>query len=189
MLPIVLLGSPGSGKGTQGTRLAEYYNIPHISTGEILRDHVRRGTVVGWCIKETVAQGLLVPDELMTDLVTGRLKEDDCKHGYILDGFPRTLAQAQWFYAHYRQPFVFLLDVAKDEVLRRIAARGQGRPDDAQSEIVLGRIREYEEFTAPLIGYYQREGNFQRVDGTAGVEATFDAITNFLVSKEAVAYG
>src|SRR5271154_307617 len=189
MKPIVLLGSPGSGKGTQGRMLADYFEIPHISTGEMLRDHVQRGTVVGFCVKETLAKGLLVPDELMTDLITGRLKQADCKNGYILDGFPRTLQQAQWFYVHYQQPIVFLLDVSEVEVLRRIAARREGRPDDGSAEIVLGRLQEYAQFTAPLIGYYEREAELYRVDGMAGVEPAFNGIKLVLESKEAIAYG
>src|SRR5208283_2127296 len=131
MQPIVLIGSPGSGKGTQGKKLAAYFNIPHISTGDILRDHVQRGTIIGHCIKETVDKGGLVPDELITDLLAGRLRAEDCANGYILDGFPRTLQQAEWLYAHHGQPIVFLLDVPEGEVLRRIAARNEGRPDDA----------------------------------------------------------
>jgi adenylate kinase len=186
MQPIVLIGSPGSGKGTQGRKLSAYFEIPHISTGDILRDHVQRGTVVGFCVKETLAKGLLVPDELMTDLVTGRLKADDCKNGYILDGFPRTLQQAQWFYAHYEQPIVFLLDVPEEEVLRRIAARGDGRPDDNATDIILGRLHEYEQFTEPIIGYYERESILYHVNGMAGIDGTFEAIKNIL---EPIAWG
>ena len=189
MQPIVLLGSPGSGKGTQGRKLAEYFEIPHISTGEMLREQVQQNTVIGFCVKETVAKGLLVPDELMTDLISWRLKEDDCANGYILDGFPRTIQQAQWYYAHYQQPVVFLLDVPEAEVLRRIAARNEGRPDDGSAEIVLGRLQDYAQFTAPLVGYYEREANLYRVDGAAGVEPAFEKIVSVLESKEPIAYG
>jgi adenylate kinase len=186
MQPIVLIGSPGSGKGTQGRKLADYFDIPHISTGDILRDHVQRNTVVGFCVKETLAKGLLVPDELVTDLITGRLKQADCKNGYILDGFPRTILQAQWFYAHYEHPVVFVLEVPEAEVLRRIAARSEGRSDDKATDIVLDRLREYEQFTEPIIGYYERESNLYRVNGMAGIDGTFEAIRNIL---EPIAYG
>jgi adenylate kinase len=186
MQPIVLIGSPGSGKGTQGKKLAAYFDIPHISTGDILRDQVQRNTVVGFCVKETLGKGLLVPDELMTDLVTGRLKQADCGNGYILDGFPRTIQQAQWFYAHYEQPAVFLLDVPEAEVLRRIAARNEGRPDDKSMDIVLGRLHEYEQFTEPIIAYYEREANLYRIDGMAGIEGAFQRIVDIL---EPIAYG
>ncbi len=186
--PIVLLGSPGSGKGTQGRRLADYFGIPHISTGDMLRDHVQRSTIIGRCIKETLDKGLLVPDELMTDMITSRLKADDCKNGYILDGFPRTIQQAEWFYAHYQQPIAFLLDVPEEEVLRRIAARNEGRPDDKAADIVKDRLREYAEFTAPIIEYYRRESNLYCIDGMAGVDRAFEWIRLVLESKE-VAWG
>ena len=189
MQPIVLIGSPGSGKGTQGAMIADYFGIPHISTGEMLRDHVRRGTIIGHCIKETLDRGALVPDSLMTDLIASRLSAADCAGGYVLDGFPRTVQQAQWYYAHYSQPLVLLLDVPKEEVLRRIANRNEGRPDDAQSETVLARIREYEEFTAPLIGYYEREAKLYRVDGTLGIDGTFERIKNLVEPKEGIAWG
>src|SRR5271170_3338101 len=98
MQPVVLLGSPGSGKGTQGRKLADYFGIPHISTGEILRDHVERGTVIGFRVKDLLDRGLLVPDGLMEDLITSRLRKPDCREGYLLDGYPRTIQQAQWYY-------------------------------------------------------------------------------------------
>jgi adenylate kinase len=189
MKPIVLLGSPGSGKGTQGRRIAEYFDVPHISTGDMLRDHVQRGTVIGYCVKETLSKGLLVPDELMTDLITSRLRLDDTANGYVLDGFPRTVPQAEWFYAHYQQPIVFLLDVPEAEVLRRIAVRGESRPDDQSVEVVLGRLHEYEQFTEPIIGYYEREAELYRVDGTQSSEEIFDWIRTLLISKDAIAYG
>jgi|SRR5271156_4143002 len=180
MQPVVLIGSPGSGKGTQGRKLAGYFGIPHISTGEILRDHVQRGTILGFCVKETLDRGLLVPDGLMEDLITSRLKKDDCKHGYILDGYPRTLQQAEWYYAHYGQPTVILLDVPEGEVLRRIAARNEGRPDDTNMSIIIDRMEEYARLTAPIIGYYIREAEFYSVDGTIGVDNVFELIKRLL---------
>lgn len=189
MQPIVLIGSPGSGKGTQGRKVSEYFDIPHISTGDMLRDQVKRGTVIGYCVKETLDKGLLVPDELITDMLSHRLKEDDVESGYILDGFPRTVEQARWFYAHYGQPIVIVLDVPKEEVLRRIAARDEGRADDASAAIVEGRMQEYEQFTAPLIGYYERESDFYRVNGMLGIDGTFEWIKNLLISKDPIAYG
>jgi adenylate kinase len=189
MRPIVLIGSPGSGKGTQGRKLSEYFDIPHISTGDMLRDQVQRQTVIGFCVKETLDKGLLVPDELISTMLQTRLKNEDCLNGYILDGFPRTVEQARWYYAHYDQPTVLVLDVPREEVLRRIAARKDGRADDKSADIVAGRMQEYEQFTAPLIGYYEREANFHRVDATQGIDGTFDWIKNLLMSKDVIAYG
>ena len=189
MLPVVLIGSPGSGKGTQGKLLAAYFRIPHISTGEILRDHVQRGTIIGYCVKDTLDKGLLVPDSLMEDLVTSRLNKEDCEDGYILDGYPRTIQQAEWFYAHYCQPIAILLEVPEGEVLRRIAARNEGRPDDKNPDTLIDRMEEYAKLTAPVIGYYERESKLYRVDGTVGIDRTFAYIKNLLESKEAFPYG
>jgi len=184
MQPIVLIGSPGSGKGTQGRKLADYFGIPHISTGEILRDHVQRGTVLGFAVKETVDKGLLVPDGLMEDLIAFRLKNEDCANGYILDGYPRTLQQAQWYCAHYGHPIAILLDVPEGEVVRRIAARNEDRPDDGNASIVIDRMEEYAKLTAPLIGYYEREAKLYRVDGMLGIDGTFEWIRSLLETKQ-----
>jgi adenylate kinase len=189
MTPLVLIGSPGSGKGTQGKLLASYFGIPHISTGEMLRDHVQRGTIIGHCIKETLDKGLLVPDGLMEDLITSRLRKDDCSDGYILDGYPRTLQQAEWYYAHYGHPLAVLLDVPEEEVIRRIAARNEGRPDDSNPETTSERMEEYATRTSPLIEYYEREAKLYRVDGTIGVNNVFAYIKNLMESNERFAIG
>jgi len=188
MVPTVLIGSPGSGKGTQGKLVSAYFEIPHISTGEMLRDHVQRHTIIGVSIKEQLDKGLLVPDSLMEDLIDTRLKQEDCEDGYILDGYPRTVQQAEWYYAHYGHPLVILLDVPEAEVLRRIAARNEGRQDD-NSATVGDRIEEYKQRTAPVIEYYVREAQLYRVDGTIGVNNVFTWIKNLMESKERIPYG
>lgn len=154
----------------------------------MLRDHVQRGTIIGHCVGETVGKGLLIPDGLMEDVLASRLKQDDCDDGYVLDGFPRTVQQAEWYYACYNQPIVILLDVPEDEVLRRIAARNEHRPDD-NGETVADRMDEYKRLTTPVIEYYEREASFWRVDGTIGVDNVFERIKNLMESKEAIAYG
>lgn len=189
MMPTVLIGSPGSGKGTQGKLVAAYFEIPHISTGEILRDHVQRQTPLGLVIKGTLDKGLLVSDDLMEDLITSRLQKDDCEDGYVLDGYPRTVQQAQWYYAHYGHPLVILLDVPEQEVLRRIAARNEGRPDDSSAETVLDRLDEYKKITTPVIDYYEREAQVFRVNGTIGVNNVFEWIKKLMESKERITYG
>jgi adenylate kinase len=132
--PIILLGPPGAGKGTQAKRMAEYYGIPQISTGDLLRQHVKDATSLGLQAKDIMARGELVPDELLYDMVAQRLREVDCERGFILDGFPRTAAQAAWldsflereFFEKLRQvclPIVIRIDVDYNDLLRRLTGR------------------------------------------------------------------
>jgi len=133
--PIVLLGPPGAGKGTQAKRIAERYSIPQISTGDLLREHVKQATAVGLLAKDVMARGELVPDELLYDMVAERLRETDCDRGFILDGFPRTAAQAGWLDAYLEHeffdnskrgrcvPIVIRIDVDYNELLLRLAGR------------------------------------------------------------------
>lgn len=131
--PVILLGPPGSGKGTQAKRLAGHYCIPQISTGDLLREHVSRGTELGFQAKAIMARGELVPDELMYGIVAERLTRSDCTRGYILDGFPRTAAQAGWLEAFLEKqlfdkserwtPVVIRLDVDYTQLLLRLTGR------------------------------------------------------------------
>jgi len=133
--PIVLLGPPGAGKGTQAKRIAEHYGIPQISTGDILRDNVQRGTELGVEAKAIMARGELVPDEVMCNMVAGRLRERDCERGFILDGFPRTAKQAGWLDAFFEHelfdnshggqclPIVVRIDVDYNQLVKRITGR------------------------------------------------------------------
>jgi adenylate kinase len=131
--PVVLLGPPGAGKGTQGRKIAEHYGIPQISTGDLLREHVKRGTALGREAQVIMARGELVPDELMYGMVAERLKQADCERGFILDGFPRTAGQAGWLDAFLEQeffdklkscvPVVIRLDVDYTQLLLRLTGR------------------------------------------------------------------
>jgi adenylate kinase len=133
--PVILLGAPGAGKGTQAKRIAAHYNMPQISTGDILRDNVAKGTEVGVKAKATMARGELVPDDLMYPMVAERLRRADCERGFILDGFPRTPAQAGWLDAFFEHelfdksrngkclPIVIRLDVDYNELIRRLTGR------------------------------------------------------------------
>ncbi len=136
--PIILLGAPGAGKGTQAKLIAKTFAIPQISTGDLLRDHVARGTPLGVTAKAIMAKGGLVPDQLVLDMVTGRLREADCVRGFILDGFPRTVPQAEWLdnflemeregkdaasQAACAPPVVIQLQVDYNKILQRIAGR------------------------------------------------------------------
>jgi adenylate kinase len=133
--PIILLGPPGAGKGTQAKRISEHHGVPQISTGDILREQVQRGTPIGIEARDIMARGDLVPDELMYGMVAERLRQADCEHGFILDGFPRTAAQAGWLDAFLEHeffdnmarskclPIVIRIDVDYNLILRRIAGR------------------------------------------------------------------
>jgi adenylate kinase len=131
--PVILLGPPGAGKGTQAKQIVEHYGIPQISTGDLLRDHVLRGTALGLEAKSIMARGELVPDELMYGIVADRLREPDCRNGYVLDGFPRTAAQAGWLDAFLEKEFfdnsekyalvVIQLVVDYTQLLQRLTGR------------------------------------------------------------------
>lgn len=125
---LVLLGPPGAGKGTQATKIAEKYNIPHISTGDIFRKNVKEGTPLGQKAQEFMSKGELVPDDLVIELVEDRLTEDDCKVGFLLDGFPRTVYQAEKFDAYLKEKKAAIdkildIDVAKEELIGRMIGR------------------------------------------------------------------
>lgn len=133
--PIVLLGPPGAGKGTQAKRIAERYRVPQISTGDLLREHVKNETGLGLMAKGVMARGELVPDDLLYDMVAQRLRQPDCSHGFVLDGFPRTAAQAGWLDAFLENeffdnsgrgrwlPIVIRVDVDYNQLLRRLTGR------------------------------------------------------------------
>ncbi len=127
-MKIIMLGAPGAGKGTQAKMLAEKYDIPHISTGDIFRANIKNGTELGTKAKEYMDKGLLVPDELVVDLVVDRFKQDDCKNGYVLDGFPRTIPQAESLDAALEQindkvDFAVNVEVPDENIIRRMSGR------------------------------------------------------------------
>ncbi len=133
--PIVLLGPPGAGKGTQGKRIAEHYGVPQISTGELLREHVQRGTELGVVVRKSLARGELIADDLMNDMVCKRLSEPDSERGYVLDGFPRTVTQAEWLDAFLERevfdnlhcikclPIVIQIEVDYNQLVLRLTGR------------------------------------------------------------------
>lgn len=186
MLNLILLGPPGAGKGTQGHLLSERYNIPEISTGGILRAAVQQGTALGQEAKRYMDSGTLVPDEVIIDIVRERLCQDDTKAGFLLDGFPRTVTQAealsQLSEAQSRSiEHVISIEVPEQELLQRLAGRREieGRHDDA-AEAVRHRLEVYRRETAPLINYYRQRGLLRSIPGVGTVDEIFQRITAVL---------
>ncbi|CAB4549329.1 unannotated protein [freshwater metagenome] len=205
---LIIMGRQGAGKGTQCQRISRHFVVPHISTGEILRAAVREGTEIGKMAKQVIEAGRLVGDEIMIEIIRERLEQDDARtRGYILDGFPRTVAQAVALdgIAAERPIHVVLdLDVPRDLVIQRISSRracrdcgtnyvatGQKRDpwtcdscggdvvirDDDTPESISQRLDLYESQTAPLLEFYGRDSRLVVIDGSKGPDEVFDSLT------------
>ncbi len=189
---LVLLGAPGSGKGTQATRLTSEFGVPHISTGDLLRAAVAEGTPLGLKAKAVMDAGHLVSDAIVLDMLEDRLSRADVAHGFILDGYPRNLAQADALDLLLRrlgQPLnaVVKLEVPIDAIVERTALRAheEGRTDDTP-ETVRKRLQIYQEQTAPLADHYAKIRLLKVVDGIGQVEAIFSRILMALQHPQTV---
>lgn len=183
---LLIVGPPGAGKGTQAARIAESLAIPAISTGDIFRANVGQQTELGVLAKSYMDKGEYVPDSVTNDMVDARLHEADAADGFLLDGYPRTLAQVDALDAMLERlgtslDAVVLLEVDLEEVVGRLVQRGreQGRSDDTE-ETIRRRIEVYTEQTSPLIDVYDRRGLVRRVDGMASIDAVTAAIMEAL---------
>ena len=206
---IIFLGPPGAGKGTQAQRICDALKIPQISTGDILRRAMKEGTETGLKAKSYIDAGKLVPDEVIIDIVKERLAMDDCRNGYILDGFPRTVPQAEALDTFAKIDSVIELAVDDQVLVDRLSGRrvclkcgatyhmsmlnsrtacekcGEEliQRDDDRAETVLARLEVYHAQTAPLTGYYENKGLLQKIAGDQGIDGTFAAIMETLGAK------
>jgi adenylate kinase len=183
MLNLVLFGPPGAGKGTQSHKLIEQYGLIHLSTGDLLRGEIAQGTTLGLEAKKLMDDGKLVPDAVVIGMISNKLDSNKDGKGFIFDGFPRTVAQAEALDSlltskHSAITGMIALEVDDAELLRRLLNRGKdsGRPDDANPEVISKRIHEYNDKTAPVAGFYKTQGKFKSIKGTGSVEEIFTEI-------------
>ena len=195
-MKLVFLGPPGAGKGTQAKLVADEYQIAHISTGDMLRAEMRAGTELGLAAKSLIESGQLVPDDVIIGMVKNRIRQDDCANGFLFDGFPRTVAQADALSELCDIDYVINIDVPSERLIHRACGRrvcpecgasyhidfysGENckecgaklrQRDDDKEETVRNRVRVYEDQTAPLIAYYTEREKIVTVDGDQEIEA------------------
>lgn len=179
-MKLLFVGPPGAGKGTQAARVAQRLGIPHISTGDMFRDHVARGTDLGRRVDSIMKAGEYVPDEVTVEMLGERVAEPDAKDGFILDGFPRTEGQAEaldGLIGRHSLDAVVVFDVGEDALVERLLERG--RVDDTE-ETIRTRFKVYQEQTAPLLDLYNSRGIVVTVDGIGEVEEVTDRILSAL---------
>lgn len=187
MYNLVVFGAPGSGKGTQSAKLIDEFGLYHISTGELLRDHIARGTELGKIADSYISKGNLIPDDLMIDILSNELKNNpETAKGVIFDGFPRTIEQARSLndlLARYNSKVhaVVGLDVNDDELIERLLNRGKesGRADD-NIDAINNRLKIYHSQTLPLRKFYESQGKYHHIKGSGSVDSIFDSIVKSL---------
>lgn len=201
---IILLGAPGAGKGSQAVKLKEYYGIPHISTGDAFRSNIARGTEIGMYAKSFMDKGQLVPDDVVVKIVAERLGADDCKNGFLLDGFPRSIPQAEALEKLTKIDYVINFVIDFERVVERLGGRrtcvcgetyhvsthpGENCDkcgsklfvrDDDKEDIIRNRLAVYEQNTAPLVDFYRERGLLIDVDADRTIDATFQDIIGLL---------
>ncbi len=172
----ILLGPPGGGKGTQAAFLVDKYGVAHISTGDMLRAAVKEGTELGKKAKSFMDKGELLSDDIIIGIIGERIQADDCKKGFLLDGFPRTIPQADALGDMLSKSgasidHVLHIAVPDEELMKRLLGRAQkeGRSDDNE-ETINNRLKVYHEQTSPLIDYYRNKGNLREIDGMGSID-------------------
>lgn len=184
MLNIVLFGPPGAGKGTQSEKLIAKYGLVHLSTGDILRSEIARGTALGMEAKQIMDRGDLVSDDIVIGMIEAKLDANPHANGFIFDGFPRTQAQAVALDDLLQKKgtaisAMLALEVDNEELVKRLLLRGKesGRPDDANEEIIRNRVNEYNNKTLPLKKYYSEQAKFHSINGIGSIDSIFNQLT------------
>lgn len=205
MKKIILLGAPGAGKGTLAIKMKDKYNIPHISTGDILRENIRNKTDLGMKAKDLIDKGQLVPDELVVEIIKDRLSKDDAKKGCILDGFPRNIKQAEVLDSFYDIDVVINMVADAKVILERLTGRRVCKcggtfnvkflngsdtcsicgeklytRDDDKEEVILDRLKVYNQSTAPLIEYYKKQNKVQDVNANEDSDIVLSKVGKLL---------
>jgi len=187
MLHLILFGPPGSGKGTQAAKLVDRYNLYHISTGDLFRAEIANKTPLGLKALEFMNQGILVPDEVTIEMLRNKVESEPSVNGFIYDGFPRTIAQAEALDHMLTEKgeqisALVALEVPDDEIVRRILKRGvsSGRADDNDETIIRKRMDEYRQKTAEVFGYYKQSGKSHQINGIGTIENIFEEISAHL---------
>ena len=184
MINIVLFGAPGAGKGTQAIKLAEKYKLIHLSTGDILRKEIEVGSELGRQAKNFTDKGEFVPDEVVIGIIQSQIKQNNDAFGFIFDGFPRTIAQAEALDKMLSEnnmqiSAMYALDVATDELVKRLQLRGEvsGRADDMSLDVIHNRIDVYNKKTKPIIDYYSAQNKYTAINGIGDIEDIFERLS------------
>lgn len=193
MFNIILFGPPGSGKGTQSEKLVDKYGLFHLSTGNLLREEIANKTSLGLEAKQFMDNGQLVPDSVVIGMIRSAIAQNPDAKGFLFDGFPRTVAQAEALdelLAESRTEInvVLALEVDEEELVGRLLNRGKtsGRSDDVNEEVIRARIVEYENKTAPVAGYYAQLGKIVKIKGVGDIDEIFDALCAEIEAKRAL---
>jgi len=185
MVNFLIFGPPGSGKGTQSVRLAEKFNLLHLSTGDMLRAEIAAGTELGKRMSQIMSKGELVPDQVVIEMIANKIDKSKGQSGFLFDGFPRTVAQTASLENMLNDrgmkiDCMLVLDVDHDELVKRLIARAEisGRPDDKDPKVIENRIDVYKEKTEPIIEYCRKKGIYQPINGMGTIDEIFARLSD-----------
>ncbi|MBS1666873.1 MAG: adenylate kinase [Bacteroidetes bacterium] len=191
MFNLILFGPPGSGKGTQSEKLIAKYGLKHLSTGDLLRSEISGQTPLGMAVKSLMAEGKLVPDEIVIEMIDTALDNNPQVNGFLFDGFPRTTSQAEALDKLLAQKgtsiaVVLALQVGKEELIKRLLNRGRTseRSDDVNEEVIASRINEYEKKTAAVADHYKKYGKVEYVKGEGSIDEIFEMLCEKIDAKK-----